>query len=346
MLPTNVMSFMKKRMRIMVTVFGQLEDFQSENKALIKFSYCFIMMLFESGLLLIVKDLIRVLSFSMVVDKIWEESGDACWLPSQMVTAEPGTSNATAENPEGGTTFGKLKQTLSSSLLTAQDRVVTKMGPRPSLVPDQAPNDQQSPPSEDKPAAQITQATACQKSEPGKPPSRAGACRVCLKAFKPDDFSRTCATCTQRVCEDCASYSKLAENEDPTNWTCSVCRSLGHQDDLRNRIIASSGIFERVRENFHRRAESEEWILAAVKMQSRAAVITQDSNESLLEIPLQELQRRHSEARLGSSGGALTVGSVGSGLAPPRSPELRRHSDVSPASLKELEKTQLEIGTY
>ncbi|XP_048525031.1 regulating synaptic membrane exocytosis protein 1 [Dendroctonus ponderosae] len=217
----------------------------------------------------------------------------------KMVTAEPGTSNATAENPEGGTTFGKLKQTLSSSLLTAQDRVVTKMGPRPSLVPDQAPNDQQSPPSEDKPAAQITQATACQKSEPGKPPSRAGACRVCLKAFKPDDFSRTCATCTQRVCEDCASYSKLAENEDPTNWTCSVCRR---------------------------------------KMQSRAAVITQDSNESLLEIPLQELQRRHSEARLGSSGGALTVGSVGSGLAPPRSPELRRHSDVSPASLKELEK--------
>lgn len=40
----------------------------------------------------------------------------------QMVTAEPATSNSTAENPEGGTTFGKLKQTLSSSLLTAQDR--------------------------------------------------------------------------------------------------------------------------------------------------------------------------------------------------------------------------------
>lgn len=73
-------------------------------------------------------------------------------------------------------------------------------------------------------------------------------------------------------------------------------------------------------------------------MQSRAAVIAQDSNESLLEIPLHELQRRHSEARVGSSGGGLTAGSVGSGLAPPRSPETRRHSDVSPASLKELEK--------
>lgn len=98
------------------------------------------------------------------------------------------------------------------------------MGPRPSLVPDQAHNEQQSSPADDKPAAQITQPTSSQKTEPGKPPSRAGACRVCLKAFKPEDFSRTCATCTQRVCEDCASYSKLTENDDPTNWTCSVCR--------------------------------------------------------------------------------------------------------------------------
>ncbi|XP_066260247.1 regulating synaptic membrane exocytosis protein 2 isoform X2 [Euwallacea similis] len=217
----------------------------------------------------------------------------------KMVTAEPGPPNPASEAPEGGTAFGKLRQTLSSSLLTAQDKVVTKMGPRPSLIPDLAPCDQQT--AEERPATiQTTQPTpTAPKSEPGKPPSRAGACRVCLKAFKPDDFSRTCATCTQRVCEDCASYSKLAENEDPANWTCSVCRR---------------------------------------KMQSRAAIITQDSNESLLEIPLQELQRRHSEARLGSSGGSLTVGSMGSGLAPPRSPELRRHSDVSPASLKELEK--------
>ncbi|XP_050312016.1 regulating synaptic membrane exocytosis protein 1 isoform X2 [Anthonomus grandis grandis] len=212
----------------------------------------------------------------------------------RMVAAEPGPQNANSEAPEGGTTFGKLRQTLSSSLLTAQDKV-NKMGPRPSLIPDLPPVEQQqhqSPPTEEKPLAPP-------KTEPGKPPSRAGACRVCLKAFKPDDFSRTCATCTQRVCEDCASYSKLSESEDPANWTCSVCRR---------------------------------------KMQSRATVISQDSNESLLEIPLQELQRRHSEARLGSSSGGLNVGGLGSGLAPPRSPELRRHSDVSPASLKELEK--------
>ncbi|KAL3285262.1 hypothetical protein HHI36_019372 [Cryptolaemus montrouzieri] len=171
------------------------------------------------------------------------------------------------------------------------------MTPRPSLIPDL----DHVPPAEEKPPTPPAPA-AVTKPEPGKPPSRAGACRVCLKAFKPDDFSRTCAECTQRVCEDCASYSKLAEDEDPSNWTCSVCRR---------------------------------------KLQSRAALNTnKDSSESLLDIPIQELQRRHSEARLGiiGSGGPLGVGSVGSGLAPPRSPELRRHSDVSPASLKELEK--------
>lgn len=50
-----------------------------------------------------------------------------------------------------------------------------------------------------------------QNTEPGR---RAGACRVCLKSFKPDDFHKTCFECQQRVCEDCASYSKLEENED------------------------------------------------------------------------------------------------------------------------------------
>ncbi|CAG9793802.1 unnamed protein product [Diatraea saccharalis] len=68
------------------------------------------------------------------------------------------------------------------------------------------------------------------------------------------------------------------------------------------------------------------------KAAPRLPPAAQDSTDSLLEVPvLEALQRRHSEARLGS-GGSSTA------LAPPRSPELRRHSDVSPASLKELEK--------
>lgn len=64
--------------------------------------------------------------------------------------------------------------------------------------------------------------------------------------------------------------------------------------------------------------------------------IPQDSTDSCLDVPVIEaLQRRHSDVKLGSSQ-QLSTG----GLAPPRSPELRRHSDVSPASLKELEKVR------
>lgn len=64
--------------------------------------------------------------------------------------------------------------------------------------------------------------------------------------------------------------------------------------------------------------------------------LPQDSTDSLLEVPVMEaIQRRHSDVKLGSS---QQLSSGNGGLAPPRSPELRRHSDVSPASLRELEK--------
>jgi len=39
-----------------------------------------------------------------------------------MVATEAGPPNPASDSPEGGTTFGKLRQTLSSSLLTAQDK--------------------------------------------------------------------------------------------------------------------------------------------------------------------------------------------------------------------------------
>lgn len=39
-----------------------------------------------------------------------------------MVATEPGAANTAPETVDGGTTFGKLRQTLSSSLLTAQDK--------------------------------------------------------------------------------------------------------------------------------------------------------------------------------------------------------------------------------
>ncbi|KAM7357284.1 regulating synaptic membrane exocytosis protein fife isoform 1-T16 [Cochliomyia hominivorax] len=237
--------------------------------------------------------------------------------------------NASTQNTtDTGGTFGKLKQTLSSSLLTAQDRV-NKMSPRPSLIPTDTDatygNYQQQ---QDATAANqnnnnnnnttstihthttgsgggsvgagsgtgSTSNSSKQNTEPGR---RAGACRVCLKSFKPDDFHKTCFECQQRVCEDCASYSKLEENEDANMWRCSVCRR---------------------------------------KMASRVC-IPQNSTDSSLDVPvLEALQRRHSDAKLGSSTQTLAPANGSAALAPPRSPELRRHSDVSPASLKELER--------
>lgn len=71
-------------------------------------------------------------------------------------------------------------------------------------------------------------------------------------------------------------------------------------------------------------------------------MITQESTDSLLEVPvLEALQRRHSDVKIGSGGSGNNAGGLGGGLAPPRSPELRRHSDVSPASLKEIEKVSI-----
>lgn len=69
------------------------------------------------------------------------------------------------------------------------------------------------------------QAAAAALVKQSKPPSRTGACRVCLKSFKPDDYSKTCFECQQRVCEDCASYSKLDENEDAVRVTAALCHN-------------------------------------------------------------------------------------------------------------------------
>jgi len=66
-------------------------------------------------------------------------------------------------------------------------------------------------------------------------------------------------------------------------------------------------------------------------MSSRVC-IPQDSTDSNLDVPvLEALQRRHSDVKLNASNSQA-------GLIPPRSPDLRRHSDVSPASFRELEK--------
>lgn len=101
-------------------------------------------------------------------------------------------------------------------------RIVNKVSPRPSIAPDSeaahsADAFSQQQQSQQQQANQSNQSSSSQqqnKPEPGKAPSRAGACRVCLKSFKPNEFSKICFECQQKVCEDCASYSKLEEHED------------------------------------------------------------------------------------------------------------------------------------
>lgn len=100
-----------------------------------------------------------------------------------------------------------------------------KVSPRPSIAPEsdaahsaEAFSQQQQ--SQQQQANQSNQSSSSHnKPEPGKAPSRAGACRVCLKSFKPDEFSKICFECQQKVCEDCASYSKLEEHEDAVGDT-------------------------------------------------------------------------------------------------------------------------------
>uniref|UniRef100_A0A182FRU1 Uncharacterized protein n=1 Tax=Anopheles albimanus TaxID=7167 RepID=A0A182FRU1_ANOAL len=212
------------------------------------------------------------------------------FMKKMVATDEASHQQPSMENT--GSAFGKLKQTLSTSLLTAQDRV-NKMSPRPSLVPDTS---ESSPHAGDDPYKDLAAEKPSSESS-NKFNTRSGSCRICLKSFKPNDFKKTCVECDQKVCEDCASYSKLQDSDDLDLWRCSVCRR---------------------------------------KMASRIC-IPQESTDSVLEVPVMEtLQRRHSDIKLGFNQ-HLDDGK-GTALAPPRSPELRRHSDVSPASLKELEK--------
>lgn len=81
------------------------------------------------------------------------------------------------------------------------------MSPRPSLVPDATETPQDDPYKD----ASASEKTA---SEGNKFNTRSGSCRICLKSFKPNDFKKTCVECDQKVCEDCASYSKLQDSED------------------------------------------------------------------------------------------------------------------------------------
>lgn len=90
------------------------------------------------------------------------------------------------------------------------------MSPRPSLIPDATetqPLTVQSDALESEPSS----SSLFEKNESNKTPNRAASCRVCLKSFKKDDFYKTCFECKYRVCDDCASYSKMDSAEDLVN---------------------------------------------------------------------------------------------------------------------------------
>lgn len=85
------------------------------------------------------------------------------------------------------------------------------MSPRPSLIPDATePLHSDALEKEN----ETSSSSLFEKNETNKTPNRAVSCRVCLKSFKKDDFYKTCCECKFRVCDDCASYSKIDSAED------------------------------------------------------------------------------------------------------------------------------------
>lgn len=137
------------------------------------------------------------------------------------------------------------------------------------------------------------------------------------------------------TCRAVAAYTKGVPSNRISDRTNDIVYRL-----VRERFIRRLGSIGQ-RESFTSMFFQSSWRCSVCrrKLASRdQPIVTQESTDSLLEVPvLEALQRRHSDARLGCQSGSQ-IGGLGSGLAPPRSPELRRHSDVSPASLKELEK--------
>ncbi|XP_050733942.1 regulating synaptic membrane exocytosis protein 2-like isoform X2 [Eriocheir sinensis] len=54
--------------------------------------------------------------------------------------------------------------------------------------------------------------------------SPGSSCRVCVKTLKDAEFFKVCSECGNKVCEDCASYSTQSSDGDQEKWNCSICR--------------------------------------------------------------------------------------------------------------------------
>jgi hypothetical protein len=91
------------------------------------------------------------------------------------------------------------------------------MSPRPSLIPDATDNQQMHSTINEvvEKDTEAHQSANFEKNDSSKTSAnRASSCRVCLKSLKSEDFYKTCYECKYRVCEDCASYSKIDSSED------------------------------------------------------------------------------------------------------------------------------------
>lgn len=92
------------------------------------------------------------------------------------------------------------------------------MSPRPSLIPDATETQPLTVSDALEKESETSSSSLFERNESNKTPNRAASCRVCLKSFKKDDFYKTCFECKYRVCDDCASYSKVDSAEDLVNF--------------------------------------------------------------------------------------------------------------------------------
>ncbi|XP_071451275.1 regulating synaptic membrane exocytosis protein 2 isoform X1 [Hetaerina americana] len=279
----------------------------------------------------------------------------------KMVATNESTSSAVVSGGDQGegSTLGKLRQTLSSSLLTATE-TVTKLSPTRQPVSGDSSGSGTTEQEEN--SSEKKQTLTSGDAAPSRSPSKYGCCRVCLKAFTSAiEFFRVCCECSQKVCEDCASYSTEAEappvltdTQSPpalggvpeNTWRCSICR--------RRRASRRSGITPlppTLTPGVPLVALTRKASVAAGASPQLASQAAKAAAASGIRLGIpgagETLRRRHSDVRLSippqggtteTNGGATPTAPTSSLDLPPRSPDMRRHSDVSPASLRDLEK--------
>ncbi|CAG7829163.1 unnamed protein product [Allacma fusca] len=119
-----------------------------------------------------------------------------------------GTSNSS-----GAGAIGRLRQTLQQAQETVSNRLQAAKPQQAPGYQNQQQYQQPETPTQDVQQNVIPASEEKENTESPRPGS-AGRCRVCVKAMKPDEYSRECTECGLKVCDDCASYSNNAEGNE------------------------------------------------------------------------------------------------------------------------------------